>query len=98
MLSLSLNDPLAASLAGVAVDAGSAAPRTSEPAATRPTASVPERRSVMEVAAEGLFDIFGFEVGASASFDPLCEFVNPLLDEEHQLNCGEKKRRRRAGA
>ena len=25
---------------------------------------------------------------ASASYDPLCEFVNPLLDDEHKLDCG----------
>ena len=47
-----------------------------------------ERRSLIEVATSGLFDIFGFEVGASASYDPLCEFVNPLLDVENKLNCG----------
>lgn len=95
----------------------------------------PARRSALEVAAEGLFDVFGFEVGgetrplvgrathklpsrldfffgceiwlrvspprtrlttrlvrtraASASFDPLCEFVNPLLPVEDQLECGQ---------
>ena len=26
---------------------------------------------------------------ASASFDPLCEFVNPLLPVEDQLECGQ---------
>jgi len=45
-------------------------------------------RSLIEVATSGLFDIFGFEVSASASYDPLCEFVNPLLDPENKLNCG----------
>lgn len=89
-----MRDPLAATLADVTVD-----PRLSEPATDddqifiQPTV---ERRSVMEVAAEGLFDIFGFQVGASASFDPLCEFINPLLDEEHKLNCGEGGERKRA--
>lgn len=53
------------------------------------------RRSLVEVAAEGLFDVFGFDVSATAVFDPLCEFVNPLLDEAHALNCGGDERRRR---
>lgn len=48
----------------------------------------PTRRSLVEVVVEGLFDIFGFEVGASATFDPLCEFINPLLSEDKKLNCG----------
>lgn len=110
-----------------------------------------ERRSLIEVATQGLFDLFGFEVGgrcrraarprsgsctyrdsaiprfrssatfasvastrrspsrrptlvrkmtdapsrpprplqtASATYDPLCEFVNPMLDAENKLNCG----------
>ena len=114
-------------------------------------ASAPnERRSLIEVATQGLFDLFGFEVGgrcrraarprsgsctyrdsaiprfrssatfasvastrrspsrrptkekandspsrpprplqtASATYDPLCEFVNPMLDAENKLNCG----------
>lgn len=25
---------------------------------------------------------------ASATYDPLCEFVNPMLDAENKLNCG----------
>jgi len=25
---------------------------------------------------------------ASATYDPLCEFINPMLDEENRLNCG----------
>ena len=98
----------------------------------------PARRMALEVAAEGLFDVFGFEVGgetrplvgpsdaqtpsrldfgfyllgcefwlrvstprtrlttrpvrtraASASFDPLCEFINPLLPVDDQLECGQ---------
>lgn len=89
LFSLSLKDPLAATLADVTVD-----PRRSDPATAADGAFPPAvgRRSVMEVAADGLFDIFGFQVGASASFDPLCEFINPLLDDEHKLNCGERRR------
>jgi hypothetical protein len=106
----------------------------------------PARRSVVEVAASGLFDLFGFEVSgasarspppqevaspprrrksrpfrsatvrsrvarlrapsrltrplappspcpvdraASATYDPLCEFINPLLDDGDKLDCGE---------
>lgn len=28
-------------------------------------------------------------LAASASFDPLCEFINPLLPLDDQLNCGQ---------
>jgi hypothetical protein len=111
----------------------------------------PARRSVVEVAASGIFDLFGFEVSgasarspppphpevastprrrkstavsigdgslarrtlrapsrperltrplappspcpvdraASATYDPLCEFINPLLDDFDKLDCGE---------
>ena len=95
MATLSLSDPLKATLGDVTVDSrGESEPTRGSKKSS--AAAAAERRSLVEVAAEGLFDIFGFEVGASASFDPLCEFVNPLLDEDKQLNCGERKKRRKA--
>ena len=92
MTSLSLSDPIKATLADVSVDSRVSSDSTStadEKKNPRAPVLAERRRSLVEVATSGLFDIFGFEVSASASFDPLCEFVNPLLHEDKQLNCGE---------
>lgn len=32
------------------------------------------------------FDVFGFELSASAAFDVVCEFINPFLSPEYQLS------------
>ena len=103
LTSLSLSDPLEATLADVTVHRQHSSSKEEERKKKNPApatvvaapAVLAERRSLVEVATSGLFDIFGFEVSASASFDPLCEFVNPLLDEDKQLNCGGEERRKK---
>ena len=103
---LSLRNPLKATLADVSPHAsasdddgervkGATALAGVDDAKGAGAAETRRRRSLVEVAAEGLFDVFGFDVSATAVFDPLCEFVNPLLDEAHALNCGGDERRRR---
>ena len=43
------------------------------------------RRSLVDVTGAAFFDVFGFELSASAAFDPICEFLNPFLHPDYRL-------------
>ena len=43
------------------------------------------RRLLADVTGSAFFDVFGFELSASAVFDPVCEFLNPWLHPDYQL-------------
>ena len=50
------------------------------------------RRSLVDVTGAAFFDVFGFELSASAAFDPICEFLNPFLHPDYRLSaCAEEQ-------
>lgn len=40
----------------------------------------------VDVSGSAFFDVFGFELSASAAFDVVCEFINPFLSPQYQLS------------
>lgn len=43
------------------------------------------RRLLADVTGSAFFDVFGFELSASAVFDPVCELINPWLHPDYRL-------------
>lgn len=48
--------------------------------------AAPELAQAADVTGSALFDVFGFQLSASATFDVLCEIINPFLKKEHRLS------------